>query len=175
MGPHFGCHQLIPSSVRFIRKIVKLVSSRSLNDGLAILIDIDRRQAKPTQSGVEFQKQLSTVVLGKRCPENMQQIYRRKPMRKYDFNKVAKQLHWYRTSAWVFSCNFVSYFQNTSSLESCFFSSDTSNKWCIRMLKKFDEQFNLLHWGVFRTLSNIFTKWNIRLNITNYLRKMFHL
>ena len=27
-----------------------------------------------------------------RCSENMQQIYRRTPMQKYDFNKVAKQL-----------------------------------------------------------------------------------
>ena len=31
-------------------------------------------------------------------------------MPKYDFNKVA------RTSAWVFSCKFAAYFQNTFSL-----------------------------------------------------------
>ena len=31
-------------------------------------------------------------VLRKRCSENVQQIYRRKPMLKCDFNKVAKQL-----------------------------------------------------------------------------------
>ena len=37
------------------------------------------------------QKQPSRGVLGKRCSENMQQIYRRTPMPKYDFNKVAKQ------------------------------------------------------------------------------------
>ena len=30
--------------------------------------------------------------LGKRCCKNMQQIYRRTPMPKCDFNKVAKQL-----------------------------------------------------------------------------------
>ena len=43
----------------------------------------------------------------------MQQIYRRTPMPKCDFNKVAKQLYWNRTSAWVFSRKFAAYFQNT--------------------------------------------------------------
>ena len=33
-------------------------------------------------------------------------------MPKWDFNKVAKQLYWNRTSARVFSCNFAAYFQN---------------------------------------------------------------
>ena len=28
-------------------------------------------------------------------------------------NKVAKQLYWNHTSAWVFSCKFAAYFQNT--------------------------------------------------------------
>ena len=49
-----------------------------------------------------FQKQPSRVVRIKRCSENMQQIYRRAPMPKCDFNKVAKQLYWNRTSLWVF-------------------------------------------------------------------------
>ena len=31
---------------------------------------------------------------------------------KCDFNKVAKQLYWNCTSAWVFSCKFAAYFQN---------------------------------------------------------------
>ena len=35
---------------------------------------------------------LPEVFLGKRCCKNMQQIYRRTPMPKCDFNKVAKQL-----------------------------------------------------------------------------------
>ena len=39
----------------------------------------------------EEQKQPSRDVLRKRCSENMQQIYRRAPMPKSDFNKVAKQ------------------------------------------------------------------------------------
>ena len=33
-----------------------------------------------------------TAVQRKRCSENMQQIYRRTPMPKFDFSKVAKQL-----------------------------------------------------------------------------------
>ena len=63
------------------------------------------------------QKQPSSGVLRKRCSENMQQIYRRKPMPKCDFNRVAKQLYWNRTSAWVFSCKFAAYFQNNFSSE----------------------------------------------------------
>ena len=38
-----------------------------------------------------FQKHPSRGVLRKRCSENIQQIYRRTPMRKCDFNKVARQ------------------------------------------------------------------------------------
>ena len=38
-------------------------------------------------------KQPSVGVLMKSCPENMQQIYRRTPMPKCDFNNVAKQLY----------------------------------------------------------------------------------
>ena len=47
--------------------------------------------------------------------EDMQQIYWRTPMPKCGFNKVAKQLYWNHTSAWVFSCKFAAYFQNTFS------------------------------------------------------------
>ena len=42
-----------------------------------------------------------------RCSENIQQIERRTPMLN------AKQLFWNHTSAWVFSCQFAAYFQNT--------------------------------------------------------------
>ena len=38
----------------------------------------------------DMQKQPSEGVLMKRCSENMQQIYMRRLMMKYDFNKVAK-------------------------------------------------------------------------------------
>ena len=37
------------------------------------------------------QKQLPRDVLKKSCSENIQEIYRRTPMPKYDFNKIAKQ------------------------------------------------------------------------------------
>ena len=40
-----------------------------------------------------IQKQSPTGVLKKRCSGNMQQIYRRTPMPKCDFNKVAKQFY----------------------------------------------------------------------------------
>ena len=59
------------------------------------------------------QRQPSRGVLRKRYSENMQQIHRRTPMPKCDVNLVALQLYWNRTSAWVFSCKFVVYFQNT--------------------------------------------------------------
>ena len=55
---------------------------------------------------LNFQKHLSRGVLSKRWSENIQQIYRRKPMLKCDFNKVAKQLYWNYTSARVLSCKF---------------------------------------------------------------------
>ena len=58
------------------------------------------------------QKQPFRDVLRKRCSENIQQIYWRTPMPKCNFNRVAKQLYWNCTSAWVFSCKFVAYFQN---------------------------------------------------------------
>ena len=47
----------------------------------------------------------------------MQQIYRKAPMPKCDFNGVTKRLYWNRTSAWVFSFKFAAYFQNTFSQE----------------------------------------------------------
>ena len=43
----------------------------------------------------------------------MQQTYRRAPAQKYDFNNVVKQFYWNLTSAWVFSCKFAKYFENT--------------------------------------------------------------
>ena len=58
------------------------------------------------------QKQPSRGVPRKRCSENMQQIYRRTPIPKCDFNKVASIEI---TSAWVFSRKFAAYFQNNFS------------------------------------------------------------
>ena len=42
-----------------------------------------------------------------RCSEDMQKIYRRTPMPKYDFNKVALQLNLNQTSTCVVSCKFA--------------------------------------------------------------------
>ena len=61
----------------------------------------------------ESTKQPSKGVFDKRCSGNMQQIYKKTPMQKCDFNNVAKQFYWNRTSAWVFSCKFTAYFQNS--------------------------------------------------------------
>ena len=47
----------------------------------------------------------------------MQQIYRKTLMLKYDFDKVAEQLYWNITSAWVFSFKLAAYFCNTFSFE----------------------------------------------------------
>ena len=60
-----------------------------------------------------IQKQHPRGDLRKRCSENMQQINRRTPMSKYNFNEVSLQLYWNRTLAWVFSCKFTAYYQNT--------------------------------------------------------------
>ena len=53
-----------------------------------------------------------TAVLVKRCSGNMQQIYSRTPISKFDFNKITLQLYWNNTLAWVLSCKFASYFHN---------------------------------------------------------------
>ena len=58
------------------------------------------------------QKQSSKGVLVKRPSESMQHIYR---MLQRIF--VAKHFCWSCTSAWVFYCKFVAYFQNTFLLE----------------------------------------------------------
>ena len=60
-----------------------------------------------TFSGFTIQKQPPRGVLRKRCSENMKQIYRRTPMPKCDFNKVALPFYWNHTLAWVFSCKFA--------------------------------------------------------------------
>ena len=47
----------------------------------------------------------------------MQQIYMRTPMPKSDFNKVTKQLYWNHSLAWVLSCKFAAYSEQTFSYE----------------------------------------------------------
>ena len=47
---------------------------------------------------------------------NMLRIkYSQTPMQKCNFNKVALQFYWNHSFAWVFSCKFAAYFQNTFS------------------------------------------------------------
>ena len=58
-----------------------------------------------------FQKQPPRRILRKSCSENMQQIYWKTPMSKCDFNKVAKQLYWNPTSAWVSLVNLLHIFR----------------------------------------------------------------
>ena len=60
---------------------------------------------------LNLQKQPSRDVLRNRCSKNMQQIYRRTPMPKCDFNKVALQFYWNYDSAWMLSCKFAARFQ----------------------------------------------------------------
>ena len=43
----------------------------------------------------------------------MHQIYRRTPIPKCTFNKVALQLYWNHTSVWVFSCKSAVFFKKT--------------------------------------------------------------
>ena len=66
-------------------------------------------------SKLTCQKQPPIGVPRKKCSENMQQIYRRTPMPKCDFNKVALQLYSNRTSAWMISCKLYAYFRKTFS------------------------------------------------------------
>ena len=58
------------------------------------------------------QKYPSRGVLIKRCSKNMQQIYRRTPMRNCDFIEVFIELYLNLTFARVFFCKFTAYFQN---------------------------------------------------------------
>ena len=65
----------------------------------------------------------------KKCSENMQQICRRTHMRECDFNKVALELYWYRTVAWMFSYKFEELWRcafATSFLEALFLQKQES-------------------------------------------------
>ena len=65
------------------------------------------------QPSLAIQKQPYKSLLRKRCSENMQQIYRRTPMPRYNFNKIALQLYWNRTSAGGSLVNFLNIFRTT--------------------------------------------------------------
>ena len=63
----------------------------------------------------KYQKQPSAGVPLKRFSGNIHELYRRTTILKCDFNKAAKQRNYNHTLAWVFSCNFAAYQQNTFS------------------------------------------------------------
>ena len=74
---------------------------------------VEKKACKREFKILKQKKQPARGVLKKRCPENMQQIYKKTPMPKRDFNKVALQLYWNRTLVWTFHCKFAAYFQDT--------------------------------------------------------------
>ena len=53
---------------------------------------ITMKQSKQTCQ-IHYTEAAVQRFLKKRCSENMQQIYRRTPMQKCDFNKLASQLY----------------------------------------------------------------------------------
>ena len=68
-------------------KYGKYISSK--NQRFWIKFSFDSHKIKDLFGSVGIQqKQSSRGVLRKRCSENMQQIYRRTPMSKYEFNKL---------------------------------------------------------------------------------------
>ena len=84
-----------------------------------------------------YQKQPFRGVLRKKCSKNMEQIYRRTPMPKSDFNKVTKHFYWNYTSAWVFSCKFTAYFQNNFSQQH-FWRAASALRWFKTVNKRFE-------------------------------------
>ena len=52
-----------------------------------------------------------------------------------DFNKVAEQVYWNRTSAWMFSCKFAAYFQNVFSKEHVWVAASEFNSLCVMFIK----------------------------------------
>ena len=64
-----------------------------------------------------FVYHLSEAVLQKCSSEGILKMYSKftetHRFLKCDLNKAPLQLYWNHTSAWVFSCKFAAYFQNT--------------------------------------------------------------
>ena len=83
-----------------------------------------------------FQKHPYRGVLRKGCSENMHHFYRRTPTLKCDFNKVAKQFYWNRTSVWCSPINLLHIFRTPFLmkiswwllLKSCFYTK-TKCRW----------------------------------------------
>ena len=91
-----------------------------------------------------IQKQPSNGVPRKRCSENMLQIYRR-TMPKWSFNKAAMQRYWNHTSALMFSCKIVAYFQINFYKEDVWeTASDDSNTGCLLYYNYFKEYCKMI-------------------------------
>ena len=103
-----SCNDLVLTNRTYLLKI-----SCSFETGLSDHCPLIYIRLKTT---FIIQRQASKDVYKKRCSENMLQIYRRKPMPKCDFNKVANEIlanasinsqFYYATSIWMF------YWENT--------------------------------------------------------------
>ena len=68
------------------------------------MIAVDCAIISDLKSSLDIQKQPSRGVLVKRCSENTQQIYKRTPIPKCDFNKIASN---FIESTLRYDCSFV--------------------------------------------------------------------
>ena len=79
-------------------------------------------------------------------------------MAKCDFDKVAKQVYWNDTSAWVFCCKFAAYFQNTFSWEHLWsVASETIRQ--LLLISKFSQ--NVREYGAKIKSLFLLVLWNI--------------
>ena len=74
-------------------KLKKNKEKKIFHSGFLLCMVKSSKQKHGESTVSSLKKQPSRGVLRKRCSENMQQIYRREPMSKRDFNKVALQFY----------------------------------------------------------------------------------
>ena len=90
----------------------------------------------------------------------MQQIYKRTPVPKCDL-----QLYWNRTSGWVFSWKFASYFQNTFSLEHLRLAASVtaSREMSVTIQRRFLKKLICNFWRIPNKLLDrvLFCAWNL--------------
>ena len=93
----------------------------------------------------------------------MHQIYRRTAMPRCDFNKVALQLYWNYTSAWVFSCKFVfsEHLFLRTALDGCFCYYQQTNHITFgnSLFKSFSISVTSLWWQKIRLSSSYKDVW----------------
>ena len=124
---------------------------------------------------MQIQEQSPIGVLQIMCSTNIQQIYRRTPTQKNELSKFANQLYWNQISAWVFSCKFSAYLQ-----ESCFdeylwettsanFHSTCLPYFSIRIRVKFRLFFNIF------LISSMFSSERVVLRLPEFSLFLFTL